>query len=496
MKPRSFGVRLALLSAALSGLVLAAFAVWAWIAVSRVSLQAIDREILDRAAPHLATPHEPQHWRQFEATLPRIYGERGRGSVILLVRGRAGEVLCRSPHWPKDLSDREFRPPDPGDPAFRRPPPRGRPPRPLGPAPLPMRPPALMTRRAGEDRWRLGVLANPEVTLVLGMRLDAFTADQRHVRDAFLMALPLALLLIGVAAWLIARRALRPVHKLTAVAESITAGGLDYRIPLGGEDAEFYRLITVFNRMMDRLQRSFAQAARFSADAAHELKTPLTVLQGELEQAVQNALPNSEEQAAYNELLEEVQRLKEIVRKLLLLSQADAGKLPLTPEPFDLAAEVEAVCEDAEAMAPHLEIVRDLETGLQVRADVDLMSQVLRNLTLNAIKHNREGGRIEYRLRRAGSTVRLALANTGDAIPLEHRDRIFERFHRADPSRSRRVDGVGLGLSLAREIVRAHGGELTLADSGEDLTVFSLTLPLTDSRSPVTALGDTTRTAE
>ncbi|MBM3501412.1 MAG: two-component sensor histidine kinase, partial [Armatimonadetes bacterium] len=211
---------------------------------------------------------------------------------------------------------------------------------------------------------------------------------------------------------------------------------------------------------------------------AHELRTPLTVLQGRIEQALQDAPPSSDEQGAYNELLEEVQRLKEIVRKLLLLSQADAGKLPLSLEPFDLAAAIEAVCEDAGVMAPQLEITRELETGLPVRADVDLMSQVLHNLTLNAIKHNRDEGRIEYRLRRAGSTARLTIANTGEAVPPEHRDRIFERFYRADPSRSRRVDGVGLGLSLAREIVRAHGGELTLADSGEDLTVFCLTLPL------------------
>jgi signal transduction histidine kinase len=230
--------------------------------------------------------------------------------------------------------------------------------------------------------------------------------------------------------------------------------------------------------MLDRLERSFAQAARFSADAAHELRTPLTILQGEIEQALQDAPSGSEPQRVYNGLLEEVHRLKEIVRKLLLLAQADAGKLPLNLEPFDLAAAVETVCEDAEAMAPHLAITHVLEAGLQVNADADLLSQVLRNLTINAVKHNREGGRIEYRLRRAGSTAWLTVANTGDPIPPEHRDRVFERFYRADPSHSRRVDGVGLGLSLAREIVRAHGGELTLADSGEDLTVFSLALPL------------------
>ncbi len=488
---RSFRIRIALLSSALSGLVLAAFAAWAWVAVSRISLEAVDREILDRAGPQLSSPRDSEQWEQFQGALHFLYGEQGRGSVVLLVRSRSGEVLSLSRDWPRGLSTEGFPTPGPPAPGFLPPPPerppsggaggpKGPPPdgdvRPKGPPPGR---PVFLTRRVGDDRWRFGVMSNPDVVLVLGMRLDAFTADQQRIRDAFIMALPLALVLIGAVAWLVAQGALRPVRKLTAAAEGITAAGLDQRIPLEGEDSEFLSLITVFNRMMDRLERSFAQAARFSADAAHELKTPLTVLQGELEQAVQSVPPGSEQQAAYNELLEEVQRLKEIVRKLLLLSQADAGKLPLNLMPFDLAAAVETVCEDAEAMAPHLTIHRDLEAGLQVRADADLLPQALRNLTTNAVKHNHDGGRIDYRLRRMGAMARLTIANTGEAIPLESRERVFERFFRADPSRNRRVDGVGLGLSLAREIVRAHGGELALADSGEDVTVFDLTLPLT-----------------
>jgi len=313
----------------------------------------------------------------------------------------------------------------------------------------------------------------------MGMRLDVFAAEMGQMRNALLIALPLALLLIGAGGWVLAQRALRPVRKLAFTAEGITAKGLDQRIAIEDDDAEFVRLITIFNRMLDRLEQSFGQAVRFSADAAHELKTPLTILQGELEQALQDAAPGSREQQAYNELLEEVQRLKEIVRKLLLLSRADAGQLTLNLEPVNLSEAVAAVGEDTEVMAPGVTVRRDLAPDLWVNADPDLLGQALRNLASNAIKYNREGGWIEFRLHRAGQTVRLTVTNTGDGIPPADRDRVFERFYRADPAHGRQTDGVGLGLSLAREIARAHQGDLVLEDGAEGTTAFTMVLPAT-----------------
>jgi len=475
----SFRARIILLSMGVSGLVLVVFALSAIGVTYRRGLQRIDREMADRVGPLQAVSHPREHWRWIAASLEMAYGAEGVGGCILLVKGGRGEVLERSENWPDELSPERFPAPLPRRPA---PPGFGFPPPPAPPGTTwgPPRggPPEFSTRRTRRGSWRVCAMPNDEATLVLGVSLAGFEAEMGRMQAAFLGALPAALLAIGLGSWLVSRRALRSVEELAQAAERVTASTLDQRIPEGGLDTEFRRLTAVLNGMLDRLERSFAQAARFSADAAHELKTPLTILQGEIEQALQDAPEGSEPQRVFSGLLEELHRLKEIVRKLLLLSQADAGKLPLNLEPFDLAGEIESVCEDAEAMAPHLAITHELEAGLQVRADADLLSQVLRNLTLNAVKHNRDEGRIEYRLRRAGSAARLTIANTGTAIPLEHRDRVFERFYRADPSRSRRVDGVGLGLSLAREIVRAHGGELTLADSGEDLTVFCLTLPL------------------
>lgn len=349
-----------------------------------------------------------------------------------------------------------------------------------GGSPLPHRlpeiPPRIETRRAGGKTWRIGIMGNPEVTMVLGVDLHRYHEDMASVRNAFFVAFPAALLLIAAGGWILAQRALRPVATLTRTAEGITARGLNQRIPPSVEDAEFVRLIGVFNAMLDRLEKSFNQAVRFSADAAHELKTPLTILQGELEQALQIALAGSPEQQTLNKLLEEVQRLKSIIRKLLLLSLADSGQLKLTLEPMDLSVALESVFEDTQILAPNLSVEQDIAPGVWVQADRDLLRQVVQNLTANAVKYNRRDGKIFFRLRADGQAVRLTIANTGKSIPPSERGRIFDRFYRADPSRNRKIEGVGLGLSLAREIARAHQGDLVLDETKEGIVSFTLIL--------------------
>jgi signal transduction histidine kinase len=234
--------------------------------------------------------------------------------------------------------------------------------------------------------------------------------------------------------------------------------------------------------MMDRLETSFYQATRFSADAAHELNTPLTILQGELEHALQSAELGSNQQQEYSSLLGEVQRLKTIIRKLLLLSLADSGKLKLSLEPVNISETLEAVCEDIEILAPHLTANKYIDSDVWVMADADLIRQVIQNLTNNAIKYNHEGGSITLRLLSEGPVVTFTISNSGRSIPREDRNMIFDRFYRGDKARSRRIDGFGLGLSLAREIARAHRGNLVLEDTPNGITTFTLALPGTEPK--------------
>lgn len=156
-------------------------------------------------------------------------------------------------------------------------------------------------------------MGTPYTTLALAANIDEFNADLTRLGIAFLAAVPVALLLVGGAAWFLASRALRPVETLTQATERVTAKGLDQRLPATGHDQEFQRLVTVLNEMMDRLERSFHQATRFSGDASHELKSPLARLQAELEQALAGAPSGPTQQLTYTSLLEEVLKLKAIV---------------------------------------------------------------------------------------------------------------------------------------------------------------------------------------
>jgi heavy metal sensor kinase len=526
---RSFRFHIAFLSTCLSGLVLVTFCVGAWLLIRQVNLKRVDEDIRRAGIGPLSTPQAPGQWVDFDEAIRFVLGEEQEDSVIMLVKGRDNQVLYASSNWPAELSPEEFAPPSGPEPVppvrgpgWRRgrnepgwwadeprppgagPPPQllpetGRtgsppwgddfPPRERGPrgrfpggpgAPPPLLPLEMhrfFTAPAGGNEWRVGVMSNPHVTFVLGRNMSRFRDEMRALRTGFLVALPAALLLIAVGGWWVSQRALRPVRRITAAAEGITARGLDQRIPHSNEDVEFNRLISVFNGMMDRLEKSFQQAVRFSADAAHELKTPLTILQGELEQALQAAPPGSPQQQAYGALLEEVQRLKVIIRKLLLLSLADSGQLKPNFETLDLSAVMQAAIEDAAILAPGLRIEHTIEPGITVAADGDLLRQVVQNLVSNAIKYNRPEGTVSFVLRRAGANVLLTVSNTGAGIPPEDRGKVFERFYRGDKARNRNVDGLGLGLSLSREIARAHHGDLVLENTPGGTTVFTLILP-------------------
>lgn len=338
--------------------------------------------------------------------------------------------------------------------------------------------PSFSTFESQEGPWRIGVMGNPYVTVVFGVSLSPFHEEMARARNAFVVSTIVALLLILAGGWLLANRALHPVQTLAGAVEQVNARGLDRRVPEVAQDAEFGRLTHQFNAMMDRLEKSFGQATRFSADAAHELKTPLTILQGQLEEALRTAESGSAHQESYSKLLEEVQRLKSITQKLLLLSLADAGQLTPNLAPFNLSEAITELSEDTQILGKSMEVASEIDPEVWIMADDALMRQVLHNLGSNAVKYNKPGGRIRFQLRRKGNDAVLKVWNRGDPIGQEERERIFDRFYRADPSRNRKIGGAGLGLSLAREIARAHSGELKLEAPREGWVGFSLSVPL------------------
>ena len=332
------------------------------------------------------------------------------------------------------------------------------------------------------ERWRVGVFATNRHEVMVAASLTAFDANVQKLRSAFAIAVPAAVILIAFGAWLVSGQAIRPIRDIADTAEKVTAFGLSQRIAEPGTGDELHRLTVVLNRMLDRLEDGFKQATRFSADASHELKTPLTIMQGELEAALREAPPSSPQQRVYGSQLEEVPRLKRIVSSLLLLSRADAGQLNLTRERIDVSSNFAAICEDAEILADaaNITLTSEVEPGLAIMGDRALLQQVFQNLISNAVKYNKPTGSIICRLSRddAGGNAVFDFENTGDRIPDEDQEKVFRRFHRADAARGRDIDGFGLGLNLALEIARAHDGTLVLIKSDAESTHFRLTIPL------------------
>jgi len=267
------------------------------------------------------------------------------------------------------------------------------------------------------------------------------------------------------------------LQKLTGTARRVTVEGLDQRISSHGEDREFAELIEVFNGMLERLERSFKQAYRFSADAAHELKTPLAILQGQIEQAIHEVEDGSNMQAKLTGILDEVRRLSTISGKFLLLSQADAGNLKIHAELFNLSRVLTDLVEDTAMLAPHLLVTGNIQPGLTLNADGSLLPQVLYNLISNAIKYNVDHGWIRISTAVWPKQIEVKVTNSSSGIPPAERNRLFDRFFRADPMHSRQVESVGLGLSVSRDIARAHSGDITLKVDEENIVQFSLFLP-------------------
>ena len=469
MRRWSFRLRLALLAAALSGTVLAAFGSYAWWVVRDAKIGDIDAALLASAARESVHFRTPDDWARFaDGILPGSLGICEPAHVLLLVEDGYGDVVYESPNWPAGIE------------SSRLPWPKAR--FPLAPPDLPGPPPliapavaAYQTVAAGA-RWRFGLAASPASRVAVAVNMDELSLAMDRVRNGFLLAAPAALAFLAWGAWFLSRRALKPVRDLGQAIRGISAQRLDQRLePIA--DRDFAVLADGVNDMLQRLQRSFTQASRFSADASHELRTPLTVLQGHVERAMAAVESGSSLQATLGTILDETRRLSAISRKLLLLSQADAGRLRLQLLPFDLSKAIDELVDDTRMMAPSLDIAAEVPPGVSIRADADLMRQLLANLASNAVKYNVDNGWIRISLQSAQGRVLLVVANAARGIPPALGDRIFERFYRTDDSRNRNIDGVGLGLSLAREIARAHGGDLVLLPATPGEVSFQLDLP-------------------
>jgi len=317
---------------------------------------------------------------------------------------------------------------------------------------------------------------------------------ERHLDEAFadavLLALSLAVVVAALAAlavsWFVARRLTRPVVDFARAAGAIAAGRHDARVPPSRLGPEFAALDNAFNRMAATLQATEQTRRALLADLAHELRTPLATIGSYLEGLADGVVPADEE--AWATLRAETARLGRLVDDVNKVSRAEEGRLDLQLGPVDPAA---LVRDGAQAVAAAY-AARGVRLrwhpgpgGLTLRGDPDRLQEVLRNLLDNALRHTPEGGRVDVSVAPREDGVEICVADTGEGIDAEHLPRVFDRFYRADAARSRDRGGSGIGLTIARALVSAHGGRLRVDSAGPGSGArFTVTLPTAAAAAP------------
>ena len=324
--------------------------------------------------------------------------------------------------------------------------------------------------------WRAGFLRVGDRSSFIAVDVAATTRElQSTLRQTLIVVVPISLLLSVLGSWLIASHTIRPINHLHRAMDLVTRKDLSHRLSGHKEDKEFQVLIEAYNTMLDRLEDSFQQISRFTADAAHELKTPLTVLRGKLEKAVLSEDPS---QLDLNAILDEVGQLSAITRKLLLLSQADSGSMALHLEPVNISDLLDELIADMELLSEGLVIHRAIDRDLITRADTVLLRQLLNNLLANVMRYSLPEKGVTIQACQNGSSIEVLISNYCRPMSADARKQLFDRFYRGEPEHARGVSGSGLGLSLSREIARAHGGDLSLEPSPQDIVLMKFSLPV------------------
>ncbi len=352
---------------------------------------------------------------------------------------------------------------------------------------------ALWLERKGSEgepiRIRAGIvydeLHKAPFYVAIGTSFAAYARILRKYTWIYVGVAPFALMVGSLLGWIMAGRVLTPVKDVAKAAQHISGSNLSLRIPTREAGDELDYLIHTFNRMIERLEASFRQMKQFSADVSHELRTPITGIRGQLEVAIFTAkTPEQYREAMFN-ALQDIDRLSQIVRALLLLSQAESGQLVLQKVRLDLCAVMRDIVEQfqipAEAAGVHLSA--ELPPSCAVEADRVQIERMMTNLLSNAIKFTPEGGSVRVRVepgpKGVPSAIRIAVEDTGCGIPQEALPHIFDRFYRVPGSGSApgTEQGLGLGLSFVAWIVKAHRGKIAVDSTPGKGTRFTIELP-------------------
>ena len=290
-----------------------------------------------------------------------------------------------------------------------------------------------------------------------------------------MITMPLFILVAALGGYWIARRAFRPLDQITSTAAAINeASDLSARVDVPPGNNEFTRLARTFNQMFQRLERSFEAEAQFTADASHELRTPVSVIKSACEYAEKYGETPEEQRETLAMIHRQADKMSRLIGQLLSITLLDQGTETAHQEKLDLSALVQGACQDQ--ACPPDRLIPEVEGGITARADAALITRLLQNLIDNGLKYGKPEGHVWVCLRRAGEEILLEVKDDGIGIAPEQQDKVWQRFYQVDPSRSEK-GGAGLGLSMVQKIAQAHGGFMTLTSIPGLGSTFTLHLP-------------------
>lgn len=374
---------------------------------------------------------------------------------LILIFDRNGDLLYRSPN----LTTERFPLPD-----------------------MPYRQVSVTTlQRDDGGELRVAATQNDFVKIIVAHPLEELNDVLENIFSSYRFLVPLTLLISIIGGWFLADKSLKPVDTITRTAQKISALNLGQRLPREHVDDELGRLSATFNEMIGRLEASFDQIQQFSADASHELRTPITIIRGEIELALRNhRLPKST-RTMLKSIHDELVRLSSIVESLMTLVRSESGRLAFHFEEVDLHALITELVEDGRVLGQSKKIhvsVSQLDE-VRLRADAARLRQLLLNLLDNAVKYTPSRGTITLGLTQSNGSAVITVHDTGVGIARKDREKIFERFYRVAENGRSDVDGSGLGLFIVRWIAEAHGGTIHVKSQPRKGSTFTVTLPLT-----------------
>jgi two-component system OmpR family sensor kinase len=343
------------------------------------------------------------------------------------------------------------------------------------------------TSPASDTRYRVLATSSGGMTRVSALSLADVDASVSRLIWVEVIITGLVLGILGLVTWWVIRLGVRPVKQMTATATAIAAGDLSHRVPVGHEGTEADELGEALNTMLTRIEEAFdersaseARLRQFIADASHELRTPVATIRGYAELYRRGGLEERDQmQQAMRRTEAETLRMGSLIDDLLLLARLDQGR-PLDRGPVDLGVLAVDAAADARARAPERRVTASVSEGVVVNGDEHRLRQLVANLVSNALVHTPPDAPIEARVRSDNGSAVLEVHDDGPGMSPDVAARAFERFYRADPSRSRHHGGSGLGLSIVRAIVDAHGGTVTLDTSLGRGTTVRVELPKVD----------------